>query len=412
MVLPRGPRPAPHQRLGPAPRRSGPRTGYAVTVTAATLQRDVTLLADKLDPRRGGRRRDGHPARGRERDLPRHLGRRTSTPRASSTRRCCARPTSSSTRPRNDSHYQERLPCPTTTPPPTCRSSPRGSSSARPRPATRSRGRWRRTAARRRSGTPSRTRPGRVLRGDTGDVAADHYHRVAEDVGLMKELGLQAYRFSLAWPRIQPGGSGRVQPARARLLLPAGRPAPRAPGSPRSRRCTTGTCRRSSRTPAAGPRGRRPRRSRVCGQGRRGARGPGAHLDDPERAVVLGLPRATAPASTPRAGRTRPTRSSAVHHLNLGHGLAVQALRAAHPGARASVTHNLHVIRPADPHSAGRPRRRAPARRPRQPGVPRAGARRRLPRGPARRHRVGHRLVLRPRRRPARRSTSRSTSSA
>ena len=41
-----------------------------------------------------------------------------------------------------------------------------------------------------------------------------------------------------------------------------------------------------------------------------------------------------------------------MHHLNLGHGLAVQALRAARPGARASVTHNLHVIRPADPHSA------------------------------------------------------------
>src|SRR6185312_10977033 len=41
-----------------------------------------------------------------------------------------------------------------------------------------------------------------------GDVAEDHYHRVAEDVGLMGELGLQAYRFSLAWPRIQPGGSG------------------------------------------------------------------------------------------------------------------------------------------------------------------------------------------------------------
>ena len=50
--------------------------------------------------------------------------------------------------------------------------------------------------------------PGKTLRGDTGDIAADHYHRVAEDVAVMQELGLQAYRFSLAWPRIQPGGTG------------------------------------------------------------------------------------------------------------------------------------------------------------------------------------------------------------
>ncbi|QSB14503.1 beta-glucosidase [Natronosporangium hydrolyticum] len=50
--------------------------------------------------------------------------------------------------------------------------------------------------------------PGKVHNGDTGDVACDHYHRYAEDVELMAELGLQAYRFSIAWPRIQPTGSG------------------------------------------------------------------------------------------------------------------------------------------------------------------------------------------------------------
>ena len=46
--------------------------------------------------------------------------------------------------------------------------------------------------------------PGRVVGGDTGDVADDHYHRFREDVALMAELGLQAYRFSVAWPRITP----------------------------------------------------------------------------------------------------------------------------------------------------------------------------------------------------------------
>ncbi|MFJ8957877.1 GH1 family beta-glucosidase [Lentzea sp. NPDC102401] len=52
--------------------------------------------------------------------------------------------------------------------------------------------------------------PGKVDNGDTGDVAADHYHRYPEDVAIMRELGLGAYRFSIAWPRIQPLGTGKA----------------------------------------------------------------------------------------------------------------------------------------------------------------------------------------------------------
>ncbi|MFI7636131.1 GH1 family beta-glucosidase [Nonomuraea sp. NPDC049400] len=52
--------------------------------------------------------------------------------------------------------------------------------------------------------------PGNVRDGDTGDVACDHYHRYRDDVALMAELGLRAYRFSVAWPRVQPLGSGAV----------------------------------------------------------------------------------------------------------------------------------------------------------------------------------------------------------
>ncbi|MFF3444039.1 GH1 family beta-glucosidase [Streptosporangium sp. NPDC002721] len=59
--------------------------------------------------------------------------------------------------------------------------------------------------------TFSRT-PGRVVSGHTGDVACDHYHRYSDDVELMRSLGLAAYRFSVAWPRIQPDGSGPVNP--------------------------------------------------------------------------------------------------------------------------------------------------------------------------------------------------------
>jgi len=54
--------------------------------------------------------------------------------------------------------------------------------------------------------------PGRTLRGETGDVACDQYHRFADDVALMRELGLNAYRFSISWSRILPAGKGTVNP--------------------------------------------------------------------------------------------------------------------------------------------------------------------------------------------------------
>ncbi len=53
-------------------------------------------------------------------------------------------------------------------------------------------------------------RIGGVANGDTGDVACDHYHRYADDIALMKKLGVNAYRFSIAWPRVQPTGRGAV----------------------------------------------------------------------------------------------------------------------------------------------------------------------------------------------------------
>lgn len=51
--------------------------------------------------------------------------------------------------------------------------------------------------------------PGKTLNGDTGDVACDHYRRVDEDVALMQSLGLEAYRFSISWPRVLPQGLGQ-----------------------------------------------------------------------------------------------------------------------------------------------------------------------------------------------------------
>jgi beta-glucosidase len=55
--------------------------------------------------------------------------------------------------------------------------------------------------------------PGTTVNGATGDVACDHYHRWPTDVAIMRELGVQAYRFSVSWPRVFPQGHGEVNPA-------------------------------------------------------------------------------------------------------------------------------------------------------------------------------------------------------
>lgn len=54
--------------------------------------------------------------------------------------------------------------------------------------------------------------PGRILNNDHGNTACDHYHRWKDDIAIMKEIGLKAYRFSLSWARILPEGTGRINP--------------------------------------------------------------------------------------------------------------------------------------------------------------------------------------------------------
>jgi beta-glucosidase len=55
-------------------------------------------------------------------------------------------------------------------------------------------------------------KPGVIVDGSNGDAACDHFHRFPEDIALMRWLGVSAYRFSIAWPRILPSGRGRVEP--------------------------------------------------------------------------------------------------------------------------------------------------------------------------------------------------------
>src|ERR1700750_2308446 len=54
--------------------------------------------------------------------------------------------------------------------------------------------------------------PGKIGDGTNADIANDHYHRYKDDVGLIKDLGAKAYRFSIAWPRVFPNGDGAANP--------------------------------------------------------------------------------------------------------------------------------------------------------------------------------------------------------
>ena len=116
------------------------------------------------------------------------------------------------------------------------------------------RGLWMGMAAAPPSGTTSPARLGRstTARDSASWPAHDHYHRWREDVALMRRLGLNAYRFSIAWPRVQPLGVAAVNAAprigNDRLVDCAARGWHSSPG----RRSITGICRRRSRTPAAG----------------------------------------------------------------------------------------------------------------------------------------------------------------
>jgi len=187
--------------------------------------------------------------------------------------------------------------------------------------------------------------PGRVLAGDTGDVAADHYHRWPQDVELMTGLGIGAYRFSLSWPRLVPGGSGPLNRAGAdfysRLvdaLLERGiapvatlyhwdlpQPLEDAGGWPAR---DTAARFADYAEQVAGVLGDRVQTWTT--------------LNEPWCVAFLGYA-----AGVHAPGRTEPAAAlAAAHHLNLGHGLAVRALRSAVPAtAQMSVTLNLHLVR-------------------------------------------------------------------
>ncbi|MFD7441412.1 GH1 family beta-glucosidase [Streptomyces sp. NPDC059909] len=187
--------------------------------------------------------------------------------------------------------------------------------------------------------------PGKVENGDTGDVAVDHFHRRAEDVRLMADLGVNAYRFSVSWPRVQPTGRG---PAVQRgldfyralvddLLEHGIRPV-----------LTLYHWDLPQELETAGGWPERDTASRFADYARIVAEAVG---DRVERWTTLNEPWCSAflgyGSGVHAPGRTDPVAAlRAAHHLNLGHGLAAQALRTALPArAQLSVSLNPSAVR-------------------------------------------------------------------
>ncbi|MFF8606869.1 GH1 family beta-glucosidase [Streptomyces sp. NPDC015346] len=188
--------------------------------------------------------------------------------------------------------------------------------------------------------------PGKVFEGHTGDVAVDHYHRFRDDVRMMADLGLNAYRFSVSWSRVQPTGRGPavqkgldfyrrlvdellaagIEPALTLYHWDLPQDLEDAGGWPER-----ATAERFAQYAGivAGALGDRVTRWTT--------------LNEPWCSAFLGYG-----SGVHAPGRTEPVAAlRAAHHLNLGHGLAVQALRAALPADRQlAVSLNLHEVRP------------------------------------------------------------------
>jgi len=187
--------------------------------------------------------------------------------------------------------------------------------------------------------------PGNVRGGDTGDIACDSYHRYREDVALMASLGLNAYRFSIAWPRILPSGRGAVNQRGLdyykALLDELGHRGIAAAATlfhwdlPQQLQDEGGWAERDTAARFADY----------------AAVVAGALGDRVDRWITLNEPQVVASHGY-RTGEHAPgvrdpdAARAATHHLLLGHGLAVQALRAGSPGGvPVGITLDMHPVR-------------------------------------------------------------------
>ncbi|MEV7501197.1 GH1 family beta-glucosidase [Streptomyces sp. NPDC093018] len=188
--------------------------------------------------------------------------------------------------------------------------------------------------------------PGRTAGGDHGDIAVDHYHRYREDVALMADLGLNAYRFSVSWSRVQPTGRGpavqvgldfyrrlvddllehNIQPAVTLYHWDLPQELEDAGGWPERETAL-----------------RFAEYAQLVGDALGDRVEQWITLNEPWCSAFLGYG-----SGVHAPGRTDPAASlRAAHHLNLGHGLAVSALRSVMPTRnQIAVSLNSSVVRP------------------------------------------------------------------
>ncbi|MFF7382183.1 GH1 family beta-glucosidase [Streptomyces griseoluteus] len=188
--------------------------------------------------------------------------------------------------------------------------------------------------------------PGKIDGDDNGDIACDHYHRWRDDLGLMRELGVDMYRLSVAWPRVMPGGDGPVNPKGLAFydeltdaLLEAGI-------------TPSVTLYHWDLPQVLQDRGGWPERDTAehfaayaaAVAERLGDRVTHwATLNEPLCSAWIGhLEGTMAPGLTDLTAAVR-----ASYHLLLGHGLATQAIRAAAPGAEIGLVTNLSTVHAA-----------------------------------------------------------------
>ena len=188
--------------------------------------------------------------------------------------------------------------------------------------------------------------PGKVYRGETGDIACDQYHRLEEDLDLMADLGLKAYRFSVAWPRVQPDGTGGANQK----------------GLDFYRRLVDGLRERSIEPmltlyhwdlpQALEDRGGWTNRETSERFSEYAGIVYEALSDSVEFWITLNEPWVASwmghAYGVHAPGRTNPSEAlAATHHLLLGHGLALETMRSAGKDSRLGVTLNLHPARAA-----------------------------------------------------------------
>jgi beta-glucosidase len=191
--------------------------------------------------------------------------------------------------------------------------------------------------------------PGKVVNGDTGDIACDHYRRLDSDLDLLAELGVNAYRFSVSWPRIQPDGKGPADPAGLdfyRRMVDGLRQRGIEPAITLYHWDLPQPLQDAGGWPARDTAIRFAEYAGMVAAALGDSVAKWITLNEPWCCAWLGYGNGIHAPGVADLGQAL----AATHHLLLGHGEAVQAIRAAASGAEVGIALNPALIRPASEH--------------------------------------------------------------